>query len=54
MNKSQSLNEKSYIGTVIEIHSGDSLSILNPNKNTVDRVFFPNTRSPAANQSWAF
>lgn len=52
--KSQSLNEKSYIGTVIEVHSGDSLSVLNPHKNSIDRVYFPNTRAPAAGQQWAF
>lgn len=52
--KSQTLNEKSYIGTVIEIHSGDSLSVLNPQKNITERIFFPNTRAPAAGQPWAF
>ena len=52
--KSQALNEKSYIGTVIEAFSGDSLSVFNPQKNVIERVFFPNTRAPAAGQSWAF
>ncbi len=52
--KSQALNEKSYMGTVIEVNSGDSLSVLNPQKNIVERVFFPNTRAPAVGQPWAF
>jgi len=30
------------------------LSVLNPQKNIVERVFFPNARAPAAGQPWAF
>jgi endonuclease YncB( thermonuclease family) len=52
--KSQVLNEKSWIGTVVDVHSGDSLSVLHPQKNTVERLYFPHTRAPAVNLPWSF
>ena len=30
------------------------MSVLHPQKNIVERVFFPNTRAPAIGQPWAF
>lgn len=39
---------------VYEVHSGDSISVFNPIKNEIVRVFFPNTRAPSNGKPYAF
>lgn len=43
----ESLAAGEFVGVVQEIHSGDSLSILNLKDNTVQRYFLGNFRAPA-------
>ena len=38
---------------MLEVHSGDSVSIQN-NKKQVKRIFFPNVRAPTQNQSYSY
>ena len=49
VNKGEVLNSKSYYGIVSEVHSGDSLTVYNPEKKEFSRLFLPNIRSPTAN-----
>ncbi len=48
------VSSKSFNGTVVEVHSGDSLSVLHPTKNEAVRVFFPNSRAPSLSQPLGF
>ena len=51
--KGETLNEKSYMATVSEIHSGDCISVSN-DKHEFNRIYLPNLRSPLQGQSYAF
>jgi endonuclease YncB( thermonuclease family) len=52
--KSETLNSKSYMATVSEIHSGDSLTVHNPDKNEFVRLYLPNIRAPTNAQPFAY
>lgn len=54
VNKSETLNAKSYNAIISEINSGDSLTIYNQDKNEFVRLYLPNIRAPTANQPYAF
>lgn len=54
INKGESLNSKSFTAIVSEVHSGDSLTIFNPDKNEFSRIYLPNVRAPTNNQPFTF
>lgn len=49
--KNSKKNETSYNGKVIEVHSGDSISVQNVVSNEIKRVFLANIRAPALGNS---
>lgn len=51
--KGETLNSKSYMATVCEVHSGDSLTVCN-DKNEFNRIYLPNIRAPNQNQPFAY
>lgn len=44
--KSSKKNETSFLGKVIEVHSGDSITVMNPVNNELRRLFLANIRAP--------
>jgi hypothetical protein len=52
--KSETLNAKSYMATVSEVNSGDSLTVYNHDKNEFVRVYLPNLRAPTNAQPFAY
>jgi endonuclease YncB( thermonuclease family) len=52
--KSETLNSKSYMATVSEVNSGDSLTVHNTEKNEFVRIYLPNLRSPTNAQPFAY
>lgn len=51
--KGETLNSKSYMAIVSEVHSGDSLTVCN-DKQEFNRIYLPNIRAPNQNQPFAF
>lgn len=51
--KGETLNSKSYMGVVCEVHSGDNITVCN-DKQEFNRIYLPNVRAPAQNQSYSF
>lgn len=54
VNKGETLNSKSYMAVVAEVHSGDSLTVFNQDKNEFIRIYLPNVRAPVNNQPFAY
>ena len=54
VNKSESINSKSYFATVSEVNTGDSLTVFNHEKGEHIRVYLPNIRAPTNNQPYAY
>lgn len=52
--KSSTSNSKEFSAIVVEVHSGDSISVLGEGKKDPIRIFFPHTRAPASGQPYAF
>jgi len=51
--KSETINSKSYMATVCEINSGDSITVCT-DKNEFNRIYLPNIRAPTQGQSFSF